>query len=92
MSAINKPLVNSSTSTTPEQQIAVEAIASMDKYNIGIDVNDPTRREVGILFTMNLDQPQRQKKLVYPGAEAAAIILRDASFAAIETLLANTTV
>jgi hypothetical protein len=92
MSGISKPLVNCSTSNQPLQQINVDAIRSMDKYQVGTDPNNAASQEVGIMFTMDLNSPQRTIKLTYPGATAAAIILRDASFAAVETLLANTTV
>lgn len=93
MSGIAKPFVDCSTSTTPNQLINVEKITSMDKYQVGIDPNDPTQQDVGILFTMDLASPQRSVLLKYPGSTTAAkIVLRDLSFAAVETLIANTTV
>lgn len=92
MSGIAKPMVNCSTSTTPNQNIPVEKIVSMDKYQVGTDPNDATKQEVGIQFTMDLLSPQRTIKLKYPGSTSAATTLRDASFTAVKTLIAATTV
>lgn len=91
MSGIAKPLVNCSTSTTPNQQIPVDKIVSMDKYILE-DANDASKLQVGIRFTLDSTCPVRDIELKYPGDKAAAIVLRDASFAALKTLLSNTTV
>jgi hypothetical protein len=89
--AVVQQFINSSTSNQPEQQINVGKISSMDKFLIE-DVNDASRLQVGIKFSMDLTSPVREISLTYPGTKAAATILRDASFSAIETAIAQTTV
>lgn len=91
MSGIAKPMVNSSTSTTPTKNIPVEKIVDMQKLDI-VDVNDSTRNRVQIIFSMDQTSPQRSIRLLYPGTLSAARTLRDASFTAIQTLIAATTV
>lgn len=91
MSGIAKPMVNCSTSTTPNKQIPVEKIVSMDKLLIK-DPNDATKLQVGILFSMDNTSPQRSLKLLYPGLEGAATTLRDASYTAVKGLIAATVV
>lgn len=91
MSGISKPMVNSSTSTTPNKNIPVEKIVDMQKLDI-VDANDVTKQRVQIIFSMDQTSPQRTIKLVYPGSLSAARALRDASFTAIQTLIAATTV
>ncbi len=84
-------MVNSSTSTTPNQQIPMDKVVSMDKYLIE-DANDASKLEVGIIFSLDTTSPVREIKLKYPGVKSAAVILRDASFAAIKAAGAQTTV
>lgn len=91
--AIVQKMVNCSTSTTPNQQIPMDMVNSFDKYQIGTDVNDPSKQEVGIIFNMNNLSSQRTIKLHYPGANTAAkIVTRDASYAAVKAAAAQTTV
>lgn len=84
-------MVNCSTSTTPNKQIPVEKIVSMDKHLIK-DPNDATKLQVGILFSMDNTSPQRSIKLLYPGLEGPATTLRDASYTAVKILIGTTTV
>ena len=91
--AITQKMINCSTSTTPNQEIPMDKVTSMDKYQIGTDVNDPLQQEVGIIFGMDLTSPLRTIKLHYPGANTAAkIVTRDASYAAVKAAAAQTTV
>lgn len=90
--AIVQKFVNCSTSTTPNQQIPMDRIVAFDKYQVGTDVNDSSKQEVGILFSLDTLSPVRQMKLVYPGSTSAATILRDASYAAVKAASAQTTV
>lgn len=92
MSGIAKPCVNASTSTTPDQNIQVEDIISMDKIVYQTDPNGVVPGVAAILFSMRFGSGQSTVTLKYPGTLAASTILRDASFAAIKTLIAATTV
>ena len=91
MSGIAKPMVNCSTSTTPNKNIPVEKIVDMQPLDI-VDPNDATRNRVEIVFSMDSTSPQRTIKLLYPGSLSAARALRDASLAAIKALIGTTTV
>jgi hypothetical protein len=91
MSGIAKPMVNCSTSTTPNKNIPVEKIVDMQPLDI-VDPNDATRNRVQIVFSMDSTSPQRTIKLLYPGSLSAARVLRDASLAAIKALIGTTTV
>lgn len=91
MSGIAKPLFSSSTSTTPNKTISVEKIVDVQKLIIN-DVNDPTKLKVMNVFSMDNTSPQRTITLKYPGSLSAATTLRDASFTAIQSLLAATVV
>lgn len=92
MSGIAKPTVKSSTSTTPTQLINVEEIASMDKIIFQTDPNGVVPGVAAILFSMKPYARQSSIMLKYPGSLSASTTLRDASYAAIETLIAATTV
>jgi hypothetical protein len=91
--AIVQKMVNCSTNTTPNIQIPMDKVVGFDKYQVGTDVNDATKQDVGIIFHMDTTSPQREIKLKYPGANTAAkIVTRDASFAAVKAAAAQTTV
>ena len=92
MSAIAKPLFNSSTCSTPNVLIPSERVLSVDKLDV---TNDPAgaKRYVVITIDPGNNSPRDIKLLYDSGAnDAANIVLRDASFAAIKALLTTTVV
>lgn len=92
MSALAKPLFNSSTCSTPNVLIPSERVLSVDKLDLP---NNPTkqRRYVVVTIDPGNNSPREIKLLYNSGAnDAANIVLRDASYAAIKALLTTTVV
>lgn len=92
--ALTNQFIKSSTCSTPFQSVNVSKVVSFDKLTI-VDTNNKFNTKIGIQFSMDtLNAAPKVITLLYTSGanDAANIVLRDASYAAMVAVLVQTTV